>query len=190
MSKHGRAKTQRINCPICDVPFDQRISSPSKTCSRKCGRAWLRKTNGVAITTADHHHSQWVPCPVCSESFAQRIADLRPKTCSRSCARKLDFERRGSKGPTYRDGRTKHPNGYIKVQAKDNPNCDARGYVFEHRLVMEKHLGRLLLKTETVHHKNGVRDDNRLENLELWHKKDPPGIRAADYHCAGCTCHK
>ncbi|MGZ5296347.1 MAG: HNH endonuclease [Actinomycetota bacterium] len=61
----------------------------------------------------------------------------------------------------------------------DEPPSE-NGYVFEHILVMEELLGRHLSLDETVHHRNGVRDDNSAENLELWVRAQPSGIRVQD----------
>lgn len=71
--------------------------------------------------------------------------------------------------------------GYVRVYVgKGAGGADSTGHIPEHRHVMQRHLGRALLPAETVHHINGVRDDNRLDNLELWSKSHPSGQRVAD----------
>lgn len=86
----------------------------------------------------------------------------------------------GSANSNWRGGRTRHKRGYIMVWAPEHPRSGNGSYVFEHILVMEEMLGRPLLPGENVHHLNGIKDDNRPENLELWIRPQPKGIRRAD----------
>lgn len=80
--------------------------------------------------------------------------------------------------PEGGNGYTKE--GYRMVSRKGHPNATAAGQVFEHRWLMAQYLGRPLRADENIHHKNGVLDDNRLENLELWTKMQPSGKRPVD----------
>ena len=72
------------------------------------------------------------------------------------------------KSSHWKGGKAKDKNGYIYIYEPQHPFKNSTGYVFEHRLVMEKHIGRYLLLKEVVHHLNGVKDDNRIENLKLF----------------------
>lgn len=82
--------------------------------------------------------------------------------------------------PPRRKAKIYAADGYVLVHAPDSPMAGVRRYVPEQRLVMAEHIGRPLKRHETVHHINGVRHDNRIENLELWSSLHPSGQRVMD----------
>lgn len=79
----------------------------------------------------------------------------------------------------WQGGRTLGKRGYVLVRTNDHPRAAKSGYVFEHIRVMERSLGRQPCEGETVHHLNGVRDDNRIENFESWTRPPPTGVRVS-----------
>lgn len=91
-------------------------------------------------------------------------------------ARKGQFS--GNKHPMWKGGKMV-VDGYMYIYNPSHPNATKMGYVCEHRLKMEKKLGRYLSKTETVHHKNHDRLDNRISNLMLC---ESSGKHSAKFH--------
>ncbi len=76
----------------------------------------------------------------------------------------------------------KRKDGYISIYIPQHPNSSKEGYVMEHVLVMESKIGRYLKKDEVVHHKNKIRDDNRIENLQLMTFREHAGLHMKERH--------
>ena len=127
--------------------------------------------------TASHPHAQCdacrvpkYPCPGCGKIIRKTSASCW------DCRVEI-----GSSNGNWHGGKTRHSSGYPMLHVPDHPRAKSnRGYVFEHILIMEDLLGRHLKATEKIHHKNGIRDDNRPENLELWTTSHPSGCRVDD----------
>lgn len=158
-------------CLVCESDFDPSKWHPDqKYCSRRCCcRAQHRSSRNLSIKTLD------LTCCVCDIKFTQKRAN-NTKYCSHSC-KNLAISRI-NKGICVK-GPRKHikGSGYItscgyKMISKKHPNSSKRGQILEHIFIMSEFLGRPLKKTESVHHKNGIRNDNRIENLELWCKTE------------------
>lgn len=98
--------------------------------------------------------------------FDGRISN---KTVARRLA-KYGIPRRygvGEDNPMWTGGKKVGKGGYMLIWKPDHPFANTQGYVSEHRLVVEQHIGRLLSPTEVVHHINKDKMDNRIENLQL-----------------------
>lgn len=96
----------------------------------------------------------------CGETIAAFDKRNRPRQY------KYHHHRSGKNSNFWNGGRIITVQGYVKIRKRDHPFADAIGYVFEHRLVMERHLGRYLNDTEHVHHINHNIIDNRIETQQ------------------------
>jgi hypothetical protein len=137
-----------IACAVCKKEFhvhDYRLHDKPRYCSWECSGVGRRKP----VVSE---------CLACSKPIKSTPSRIR-KFCSLACRGKIW---RGKGSPRFKGSRFRTVAGYIEIT---HPETGSR--VREHRYLMEKFLGRTLLPSEDVHHKNGIKDDNRLENLQL-----------------------
>lgn len=124
---------------------------------------------------------------ICIEEKCQKCGVLGvfcKKRC-RSCytakrQRKILSDNIPVKKKAARGEGTLTPDGYRILTKLNHPNAMKHGRILEHVFVMSEHLKRPLKSHENVHHKNGIRNDNRIENLELWSTYQPIGGRVED----------
>lgn len=113
------------------------------------------------------HHSQETKEKMRKSALGDKNHNFG-KHPSKETRKKLSVANSGENNSNWGGGKSIHSEGYIFILVKNHPNCTHRGYVFEHRLVMEKHLNRYLTKEEVVHHENEIKIDNNLKNLRLF----------------------
>jgi hypothetical protein len=131
------------------------------------------------LTVIKRQGDRWLCQCDCGNTYLGKSTSIRTgHTSSCGCKKLNNFS--GEKSRTWKGGIKKSKRGYVHVMQKDHPRADANGYVLQHILVMEQHLGRYLDKRFTVHHKNGIRNDNRIENLEIRLGNHGPGHTITD----------
>lgn len=168
----------KVTCLICgkasEVPKSR--ATNYKTCSRTCMGKLASINNSENVVGS---------CEVCGGTFKTKASHLaRRRTCSKSCFARLksvemvgegnhQHGKRGEeRGRAYKGGRRISNWGYVLIKAGYDK------YEFEHRQIMEAHIGRKLGHDEHVHHINGNKQDNRLENLALMTKSEHQSLHA------------
>ena len=153
----GSASVKK-NCIICGKEFIGYASlSRVKTCSPACGYQAKKR-----------RHLEERTCENCGKTF-MHTRYMPKRYCSLSC-RSYGI---GEKQSQRAGWKLRASDGYIITTIKGNT-------IMQHRLVMEQHLGRELKPYENVHHRNGVTTDNRIDNLELWIRRQPYGQRSEE----------
>lgn len=107
-------------------------------------------------------------CQMCNKKFlVHNYRAHKAKYCSYNCLGEAHkILRSGKNHSCWKGGRIYNGYGYIIIHYPEHPHSH-NGYVKEHRLIMEKHIGRYLRPNELVHHINGIKDDNRISNLKI-----------------------
>lgn len=156
----------RNYCPEC--------KSKIKSKCIDCGKEFFYGAIYQRCSTCQYHYYKNNK-PEKFNAFYRKRAEIQKK--ERRAKKNLPSDhifRTGPRPEGYIDKK-----GYVLMVFKDKiTNKWIRKY--QHVLIMSKHLKRDLFKNETVHHKNGIRNDNRIENLELWSKSQPAGQRVKD----------
>ncbi len=116
---------------------------------------------------------QWLSCSICGKErwvMYHKVKGYR-HNCSQCANKETGKKRIGCNSEKWKGGRFIDSQGYVKiwVSPQDDyyPMAGKDKYILEHRLIMAKYLGRFLTRKEIIHHKNGIKTDNRIENLEL-----------------------
>ena len=106
-------------------------------------------------------------CIKCHKIYSRKFPFLKGKKFTEIHKKNISLSKSGKKHPCWKGGIIQNSRGYLIKYSKRHPYQDCNGYVRLHRLVMEKHLGRYLHPREIVHHINGDKLDNRIENLKV-----------------------
>lgn len=171
-------------CLVCGKPVYYKTSTKdrAKYCSNACKYIGLK---GRTHKSTKPKSGESFICKTCGNEFYQTPSEIkrsRTNYCSINCRKLGGYNPycKGDKAPAWKGGRCRCQ-GYIYIKSYSHPYRNSSDYVLEHRLVMEKYLGRYLTNNEEVHHRNGIKTDNRIENLEIVIKKAHNGHVSCPY---------